>query len=88
MTRQLAAHGRLGEVRFTLRRIDSGLYIERQDLPRRGVHTAQGLCFDELAAFLRWCDDDTLRFDHPHLLVKLKRDAEHLWSIDGSGAAE
>ena len=88
MGRQLTAQGRQGEVRFTLYRVDSGLYVERQDLPRRGLRTAQSLCFSEPAAFVRWCDDDAVRFDHPHLFVKLKREAEHLWSIDGPGPAE
>ena len=78
--RVLSARGRHGELRYLLRRVADGLYVEREDIPQRGLHTVQALQFEDPSRFTRWCDDDPARFEHPHLHVSLKHDADLLWS--------
>lgn len=79
-TRRLAASGHDRDVRFLLQRIEGGLYVEREDVPRRGLHTLQSLRFSTIDAFRRWCDDDPLRFDQPLLHHSLVREAGSLWA--------
>lgn len=78
--RTLSAQGREGEIRFFLQRVSGGLYVEREEIPRRGLRTQQSIEFDNAEHFRRWCDNDPIRFEHPLLHVKLKRDADDLWS--------
>jgi hypothetical protein len=81
--RTLSAEGRRGEVRFFLQRVAGGLYVEREEIPRRGLRTQQSVQFADAEHFKRWCDSDPIRFEHPLLHVSLKRDADELWrSID------
>ena len=84
--RMLCAKGRLGEVHFLLQRVAGGLYVEREEIPRHGLRTVQSVHFVEPAAFNRWCDGDPVRFEHPLLHVKLKRDGDDLWRIDAQPA--
>ena len=88
--RTLSAEGRRGEVRFFLQRVAGGLYVEREEIPRRGLRTQQAIRFTDAERFKRWCDNDPVRFEHPLLHSHLKRDAEELWrsadtSVDGIG---
>ena len=84
-TRTLSAEGRRGEVRFFLQRVAGGLYVEREEIPRRGLRTQQSVEFSGAEHFKRWCDNDPIRFEHPLLHVNLKRDADELWrNIDAS----
>ena len=80
--RSLHAQGRQGEIRFYLERVAGGLYVEREEIPRRGLQTSQSAHFNDADSFRRWCDDDPVRFAHPVLHVQLKRDADDLWRID------
>ena len=80
--RSLKATGQKGEVSFFLQRVAGGLYVEREEIPRRGLRTVQSVHFTDPAAFNRWCEGDPVRFEHPLLHVNLKRDAEALWRID------
>lgn len=83
--RTLSAEGRRGEVRFFLQRVAGGLYVEREEIPRRGLRTQQSVQFADVEHFKRWCENDPIRFEHPLLHVSLKRDADELWrSIDAS----
>ena len=84
--RLLSAQGRRGEVRFFLQRVAGGLYVEREEIPRRGLRTMQSLRFVNAAKFNRWCDADPVRFEHPLLYVSLKRDGDDLWRIDARPA--
>ena len=77
--RTLSAEGRRGEVRFFLQRVAGGLYVEREEIPRRGLRTQQSVQFADAEHFERWCDNDPIRFEHPLLHVNLKRDADELW---------
>lgn len=81
-TRLLQARVRTGVVRFFLKRVGCGLYVEREDLPRRGRPTMQILDFAEPAAFQRWCDGDSVRFEDPQVYVGLQREADTLWQIE------
>ena len=84
--RTLSAEGRRGEVRFFLQRVAGGLYVEREEIPRRGLRTQQSVQFADAEHFKRWCDNDPIRFEHPLLHVNLKRDADELWR--GADATE
>lgn len=84
-SRSLSAEGLKGEVRFFLQRVAGGLYVEREEFPRRGLRTQQSVQFADAEHFRRWCDNDPVRFEHPLLHVNLKRDADDLWrSVEGS----
>jgi hypothetical protein len=77
--RWLQAQGPQNALHFFIQRINGGLYVEREEIPRHGVRTCQALCFNDRASFERWCDDDPARFEHPLLHARLKRDADQLW---------
>jgi hypothetical protein len=82
-TRALSLHGRSlrGELWFRLQHHQGGLYVEREEIPRRGLRQLQSMHFREVRDFERWCDDDPARFEHPRLHVDLKRDASVLWQF-------
>jgi len=77
--RSLLAKGRQGEVHFFLQRVSGGLYVEREEIPRRGLRTLQSVQFTSASEFNRWCDSDPVRFEHPLLHAGLKRDGDVLW---------
>lgn len=77
--RAFSAEVRTGSVHFQLQRTAGGLYVEREDIPRRGLRTIQSVAFPEPASFGRWCDTDPLRFEHPLLHTRLKRAGAELW---------
>ena len=77
--RSLKATSRQGEIHFSLQRVAGGLYVEREDIPRRGLRTMQSVQFSDAVGFNRWCDADPIRFDHPLLHIALKRDGGDLW---------
>ena len=79
------ADGRSGEreVHFLLQRFAGGLYVEREEVPRRGTRTIQSIVFDDRRSFEQWCGDDPIRFAQPLLHAQLKRDGEALWRLDG-----
>lgn len=81
MMRRLGAQGQGGAVHFFLQRVNGGLYVEREEIPRCGIRTCQSLQFSERADFERWRTADPIRFDHPLLYLQLQRDAESLWNI-------
>ena len=78
-SRSLKATGHKGEVNFFLQRVAGGLFVEREEIPKRGLRTVQSVHFNDPAAFHRWCEGDPVRFEHPMLHVSLKRDGEALW---------
>lgn len=78
-----SAEGRDGVVRFVLRRVAGGLYVEREELPRKGTRTSISVEFADRDGFERWWDDDPSRFDHPLLHQRVRRCAGELWEIDG-----
>jgi hypothetical protein len=80
--RCLNAKGRQGFVQFFLQRVAGGLYVEREEIPRRGLRILQSVQFADADSFCRWCDDDPIRFEHPHLHVQLKREGEALWRVN------
>ena len=67
---------------FFLQRIAGGLYVEREESPRRGTRTSQSLVFGDRGSFERWCADDPVRFRHPLLHAQLKRDGDALWAVE------
>lgn len=71
--RSLSARDRQGEVHFLLQRVAGGVYVEREAMPRRGLHTVQSILFEDADSFVRWCDSDTLRFEHPLVHTQLRQ---------------
>jgi len=84
-SRTLSAEGGRGEVRFFLKRVAGGLYVEREEIPRRGLRTQQSVEFPDAERFKRWCDNDPIRFEHPLLHINLQRDADDLWRTVDDG---
>jgi hypothetical protein len=80
--RRADAQGREGAVHFFLQRVVGGLYVEREEIPRRGARICQSLQFADRGSFERWCDDDPARFEHPLLHRQLKRDGDALWRME------
>jgi hypothetical protein len=80
-SRSLQARSQRGELRFRLQYHQGGLYVEREDLPSRGLHCVQSMHFRDVRQFERWCDGDPTRFEHPLLHIALKRDAQALWQL-------
>lgn len=69
-----------GELRFVLERLESGLFIEVDDIPRRGTRTSHLMHFDSAADFERWWHSAPLRFEQPLAHVAVMRLASELWS--------
>lgn len=86
--RSLHASGPHGELRFRLQRHQGGLYVEREEHPRRGRPCVQSFRFSDARDFERWCADDPVRFEYPLLHIDLKRDAAELWQFGGPIAGE
>ena len=78
-----SAERRDGVLRFVLRRVAGGLYVEREELPRKGTRTSVSVEFADREGFVRWCEDDPCRFDSPLLHQRIQRDADELWKLDG-----
>lgn len=85
--RHCSAQGPQGSVQFFLQRVQGGLYVEREEVPRRGIRVCQSLHFDERGKFERWREDDPIRFEQPLLYLQLQRDAEALWDIESTNCA-
>jgi hypothetical protein len=79
--RLLQAHGPRGELRFWLQHHHGGLYVEREEIPLRGLHCVQSMHFRDVRQFEQWCDRDPARFEYPLLHLALKRDAGALWQL-------
>ncbi len=82
--RRCGAQGQQSAVHFFLQRVNGGLYVEREEIPRHGVRVCQSLLFKERASFERWRGDDPIRFEHPLLYGQLQRDAEALWRVESA----
>lgn len=80
-SRWLQAQGPRGELGFWLQVHQGGLYVEREEIPSRGLHCVQSMHFRDAGQFEQWCDRDPARFEHPLLHLALKRDAGALWEL-------
>lgn len=65
-----------GAVSFYVTPRADGLFIERTQRRPLGIHLAQSFVFEDLAAFVRWCEADPIRFDHPVLHSRLRRQGD------------
>lgn len=84
----LSARSARGQTRLLLRRLASGLYVEREDIPSRGIRTVQSMLFVSERTFEDWCQAEPLRFDSPLLHASLRREAALLWSTDHASPPE
>ena len=67
-----------GALAFSMRTTYSGLYVERTQGRPLGARLVQSIVFDGSEAFLRWCAADPVRFDHPLLFGRLRRQGDEL----------
>ena len=67
-----------GAFAFALRGSPCGLYVERTQRHPLGAHLVQSMIFNGSDAFLRWCAADPVRFDHPVLFGRLRRQGDEL----------
>ena len=65
-----------GAVSFVVTPRSDRLFIERTQRRPLGIHLAQSFVFEDLAAFVRWCEADPIRFDHPVLHSRLRRQGD------------
>ena len=65
-----------GAVSFVLMHRADGLFVERTQRRPLGTHLAQSFVFGDLSAFIRWCEADPIRFDHPVLHGRLRRQGD------------
>ncbi len=69
-----------GSVSFLVTHQTHGLFIERTQRGLVGAQLSQSFLFEDLAAFIRWCEADATRFDQPLLYGRLRRQGdEHFW---------
>jgi hypothetical protein len=80
-TFRLVAKGERTTIRYVLARVSSGLYVEREEIPERGLRTVLSMLFDCTGAFERWHDTDPVKFSHPLVHIDLKREADRLWLL-------
>lgn len=81
----LRAHNSKSKMRFSLQLVRGGLYVEREEIPSCGLRTLQSMCFSDHDGFVRWCDGDPVRFEHPVLHLKLRDFAEALCRGNAAG---
>lgn len=62
-----------GSVAFALKASRFGLYVQRTQRRPLDAHVIQAMVFDSNEAFVRWCESDPIRFDHPVLYSQLRR---------------
>jgi len=67
-----------GALAFSMRASHAGLYVERTQRRPLGARLVQFMVFDGSEAFLRWCTVDPVRFDHPLLFGRLRRQGDEL----------
>jgi hypothetical protein len=69
-----------GAVSFSLAAHGRRLHVERVHHAREGAaRVIQAMVFNDDAAFVRWCDADTLKFSHPMLYANLRRTGRDLF---------
>jgi hypothetical protein len=76
------------ELRLSLQRNSGGMYVERDQLPLRGIRVLQSPQFADAASFERWCDDDPVRFRLPLLHLAVKRSGAEFWRRFEEGDSE
>ncbi|MBK7615600.1 MAG: hypothetical protein IPJ08_14415 [Burkholderiales bacterium] len=62
-----------GALSFSLQVTPAGFYVERTQRRPLDAHLVQAMLFEELEAFLSWCEADPVRFDHPLVYLRLRR---------------
>ena len=67
-----------GGVAFVLKPSNAGLYVERTQRRPLDAHIVQSMVFENVETFFRWCEADPVRFDHPVLYKRLRRDGDDL----------
>ena len=61
-----------GAVSFVVIAGGAGLCVERTQRRPLGSQLVQAIVFGDVAAFMRWCDADVVRFDYPVLHRRLR----------------
>jgi hypothetical protein len=70
-----------GRLFYWLRATHAGLWVQRDRLRQDSrARLVQSHVFRSGAAFARWCDADTVRFDYPVVFTRLQREGSALLS--------
>lgn len=69
-----------GTLSFVVRATSVGLYVERTQRRSLGSRLVQSMVFDDADWFVRWCEADPVRFDHPVLYQQLRRQGDAFFS--------
>lgn len=69
-----------GSLSFVVKPTPAGLYIERLQRRSLGSRLTQSMVFDDVDWFIRWCEADPMRFDHPVLYQQLRRQGDAYFS--------
>ncbi len=75
---QLALTSNDGALAFVLKASAAGLYVERTQRRPLHAHIVQSIVFESIDSFLRWCEADPVRFDHPVLYSRLRRHGDEI----------
>lgn len=70
---------RRDRVSIAIKRVATGLLLLREEVPAEGPRTLAVTVFEDRASFVRWCDEDPIRFDQPLMLHQLRREGDELW---------
>lgn len=71
-----------GAISFLLRAAGSRLFVQRTQRRPLGTATIMCMAFGDRSCFLRWCDKEPTRFDHPLLFDRLLRHGHEVFSRD------
>lgn len=72
---------RRDRVSIAITRVPAGLLLQREEVPAQGPRTLVVTVFQDRASFMRWCDEDPIRFDQPLMLHQLRREGDELWRV-------
>jgi hypothetical protein len=72
---------RRDRVSIAITRVPAGLLLQREEVPAQGPRTLVVTVFQDRASFVRWCDEDPIRFDQPLMLHQLRREGDELWRV-------
>jgi hypothetical protein len=67
-----------GSLTFLLQAHQAGLFVERIQSRSAGAVITAAMVFESHETFGRWCEADPVRFDHPMLHSRLRRQGDEL----------
>lgn len=71
-----------GTFGFRICRAQTGIYVERVQFRHGKGRVIQSIIFVDGRSFERWCDADSMRFEHPLVHANLRRHGNFLLDRD------